>query len=317
MRKEYGKINDNERYRIGNRIAWITVLMNILLAIGKIAVGLISNSTAILADGVHTVSDIISSIGIIISFLIAKKPEDIDHHYGHEKAESIAGFVLSLLLISVGIKIGYSAVLIIFSGTIKTPGVLAIWAALISVFAKELQFRIAFYGGKKINSSALIADAWHHRSDALSSIAALIGIVGARMGYKVLDPIAGLIVSIIVVKVGIQLFLQGYRELMDTSIEEGKLYKLAHKLLENSQINNINEIRTRRHGTKVFVDIKICVDPHLTVSEGHDVAEEVENIIYNSIDNVKDVLVHVNPCKSDETKCSDCDRKTSRFIRGK
>lgn len=310
------KLSSAERYRIGNRITWITIIMNTVLAVGKIIVGFLANSTAMLADGIHTVSDTASSIGIIISFIIAKKPEDLEHQYGHEKAESIAGFVLSLLLIGVGIRIGYSAVDILLSGTSVIPGVLAAWAAAISIVAKEVQYRIAIYGGKKINSSALIADAWHHRSDALSSIGALIGILGARLGYPLLDPLAGLVVSIIVIKVGIEIFIKGYNELMDTSIEKEKLYRLADEILNKTRVNNINEIKSRQHGSRVFIDIKVCVNPNITVAEGHDIAESVEDVVHDTIGNVKEVLVHVNPCNNNEIgKCSDCDTKTSKFIR--
>ncbi|EOD00271.1 cation diffusion facilitator family transporter [Caldisalinibacter kiritimatiensis] len=309
-------ITENERYKIGNRITWITIIINIILSIAKILVGLLANSTAMLADGIHTISDTASSIGIIISFFIAKKPEDMEHHYGHEKAESIAGFVLSLLLISVGMNIGYSAIKILIAGKNIVPGVTAVWAASISIVAKEVQYRIAMYGGRKINSSALIADAWHHRSDALSSIGALIGIIGARMGYYFLDPLAGLVVSVIVVKVGIEIFINGYNELMDSSIEKEKLYKVAEEILENTEVNNINELRSRKHGSKVFIDIKVCVDPNITVAKGHSIGEDVEKIIHKNIDHVKEVLVHTNPCIRPEVgKCSDCEARTSIFVR--
>ena len=300
-------IDENERYRIANKITWITIIINAVLAVGKVGVGIIASSTAMIADGIHTVSDVGSSIGIIVGFFISKKPEDSRHQYGHEKAESISGFILSLLLISVGLKIGYSAIQMIFSGDTQVPGSLAAWAAFISILVKEFQFRLAMGAGKKINSSALLADAWHHRSDALSSIAALIGIVGARMGYKILDPLAGLAVSIIVVKVGIDLFLQGYNELMDSSIEEDKLVYLADRISSDTGIKNINDLKARKHGSKVFVDIEVCVDPNIPVSEGHQLAEDVEKVVYGSLDNVKNVLVHVNPCENIEHKeCKEC-----------
>ncbi|RKD30909.1 cation diffusion facilitator family transporter [Thermohalobacter berrensis] len=293
-------MSDKERYRIGNRIIIITIVLNVILAIGKIIIGFTSKSTAILADGIHTVSDVASSIGIIVGFFIAKKPEDKEHQYGHEKAESIAGFLLSLLLIGVGLNIGYSALKLIITGNIKIPGVSAIWAAVISILIKEIQFRITLQGGKRINSTALIADAWHHRSDSLSSIAALIGIIGARFGYKILDPLAGLIVSIIVIKVGLELFLHGYNELMDVSIEQEKIDEISNKLLHETDITRLDELRARKHGSKVYVDIRVSVDPNITVHKGHDIAEDVEKVVYQNIANVKDVLVHVNPCFEEE-----------------
>ncbi|WP_432667196.1 cation diffusion facilitator family transporter [Wukongibacter baidiensis] len=301
---DVGKITDEERYRLGNKITWITIVINIILAVVKVLSGILLNSTAILADGIHTVSDVGSSIGIIIGFFISKKPEDREHQYGHEKAESIAGFVLAIFLTAVGINIGYSAFKIILSGKTHIPGSLAAWIAGISIVVKELQFRIAMYGGKRINSNALIADAWHHRSDAFSSIAALIGIVGARMGYPFLDPLAGLIVAIIIIRVGLELFIQGYNELMDISIEEEKLLNLVNKIVSHNEVLNINKIRTRKHGSKVFVDIKVCVNPYFTVLKGHTISHEVEDLVHDNIENVKDVLISIAPCKN--PKKGDC-----------
>ncbi len=289
-------IDDNERFRIASRITWFTIVLNVVLAIGKIGIGIISSSTAMIADGVHTVSDVGSSLGIIVGFFISNKPEDSKHQYGHEKAESIAGFVLSLMLIAVGIKIGYSSIELMISGNTKIPGILALWAALISIFVKEFQYRITIREGKKINSSALMADAWHHRSDALSSIGTLIGIAGARLGYKILDPLAGFIVSVIVIKVGIDLFLKGYNELMDSSIEENELTQISSLIMKETKIESISDLKARKHGSKIFVDVEVCVDPDISVLEGHDIAEDVENVIYGNLDNVKKVLVHVNPC---------------------
>ncbi|WIV12299.1 cation diffusion facilitator family transporter [Proteiniborus sp. MB09-C3] len=289
-------VDDNERFRIASRITWLTIILNIILSIAKIGIGIISSSTAMIADGVHTVSDVASSLGIIVGFIISNKPEDSKHQYGHEKAESIAGFVLSLMLISVGIKIGYSSIELMISGTTKVPGMLALWAALASIVVKEFQYRITMNQGRRINSSALMADAWHHRSDALSSVGTLIGIGGARLGYKILDPLAGFIVSVIVVKVGIDLFLKGYNELMDSSIEEEELTQISNVILSETKIEEINDLKARRHGSKVFIDVEVCVDPNISVLEGHDIAEDVEKVIYDNLDNVKKVLVHVNPC---------------------
>lgn len=309
-------ISDEKRYKASQKIIWITIVLNIILACGKIIIGFTAKSNAILADGIHTVSDIGSSLGLIVGLFIASKPEDLEHQYGHEKAESVATFLLSLLLLAVGLNIGYSSFKLIISGDIATPGIAAIYAAVISILIKELQFRISIKAGKKLNSNVLIADAWHHRSDALSSFAALIGIIGARMGYKFLDPLAGIIVSIIVIKAGIQIFLNALNELMDVSIEIEKIEELAHKILAHNEIKTINDIKARKHGSKVFVDVEIAVDPDITVSKGHDIAEDVENIIYSNVENIKDVLVHVNPCCSSGIEhCKTCDSKTSQFVK--
>lgn len=310
------KISDDKiRYKKSQKIIWITIALNVILAVGKIIIGITSNSSAILADGIHTVSDIGSSLGIIVGLFIASKPKDLEHHYGHEKAESVATFLLSLLLLTVGINIGISSFKLIMSGDIATPGVSAIYAAVISILIKEVQFRMSLRAGKKYNNKVLIADAWHHRSDSLSSLAALFGIVGARMGYKILDPLAGIIVSIIVIKAGFEIFLDALNELMDVSIEKEKIINLTEKIMAHKQVKTINDIKARKHGSKVFVDIQIAVDPDITVLEGHRIAEDVEKIIFETIENVKDVLVHVNPCSSKHNStCDYCDAKTSEFI---
>lgn len=312
---DINRIDDQKRYKIGQKVIWLTIVLNIILAIGKIIIGIVANSSAILADGIHTVSDVGSSLGLIVGLFIANKPEDMEHQYGHEKAESIAAFLLSILLIAVGINIGYSSIKLVIVGNTVAPGIPAVWAAAISIFIKEIQFRISIRAGKRINSSALIADAWHHRSDALSSIAALLGIIGARMGYLFLDPLAGLIVSIIVIKVGVEIFLKGYNELMDVSIEEEKIENLIEKIISHKDVKTINDIKARRHGSKVFVDIEIAVDPNITVAQGHGIAEDVEKIVFKNIDRVKDVLVHVNPCSSTGVQdCETCKNRISKFV---
>ncbi|MBS4537059.1 cation transporter [Clostridium sp. D2Q-11] len=307
-------MNKEDRYKLGQRVIWITIILNIILSVLKVVIGIISNSNAMLADGIHSISDVGSSLGIIVGLFIAKKPEDLEHQYGHEKAETIATFLLSVLLIAVGLNIGYNSIKLIFSGGAEVPGIAAIWAAIISIVVKEIQYRISLRAGKKINSDVLIADAWHHRSDALSSIAALVGILGARLGYSFLDPVAGVLVSIIVVKVGVEIFVKGTNELMDESLEEEKLIKIVNAVMTHTGVKTVNDIKARKHGSMAYVDIEIAVDPDITVSQGHDIAEDVEAIVYERIENIKSVLVHVNPCCIDKDDCKICTEKVSTFV---
>ncbi|WDV45993.1 cation diffusion facilitator family transporter [Clostridiaceae bacterium M8S5] len=305
------------RYEQGQRVMWITVFLNIILGAFKVIVGFVYNSNALIADGIHTISDVFSSIGLIIGLIIAKKPRDIDHQYGHEKAESISALILSLILIAVGINICYSSIKLIINPSDIKPGNLAIVAAVLSIIIKEVQFRIAINTGKKIQSTALIADAWHHRSDALSSIGALIGIIGSRLGFSILDPIAGVIVSIIVIKAGFDIFKSSYEELMDTSLDTEILSSLIDKIIAHEGVRTINDIKARKHGNQYFVDVIIAVNPNITVAMGHKIAEDVENIVYNNI-NAKDVMVHVNPCCNvDITDCADCSQILNDLIKRK
>lgn len=284
-----------ERYKEGQKVLMLSILLNIGLTILKILVGIIGNSQAILADGIHTMTDAASSIGLILGLHMAAKPEDKDHPYGHEKAESISTFLLSIILIAVGLNLAYGAIMTLIKGTEAIPSIWAIYAAGISIVVKEIQFQISYKKGKQINSDALIADAWHHRSDALSSIGALFGVIGARIGYPIADPIAGGLVSVIVIKVGLEIFFKTYNELMDMSIEEEKLVNISNKIIEYNKVSQLREIKARKHGSVVYVDVIITVKPGITVCEGHKIAEDVENIIYGQIDNIKDIMVHVEP----------------------
>ena len=288
-----------------NRVVIITILMNIILVFIKIIGGHISNSRALLADGLHSASDIATSVGVIIGITLAKKPRDDQHQYGHEKVETMITFFLAMALLYTGGKIGIDTIFTILRGEKSIPGKIAPYIALVSVFIKEWQYQMAYRVGKKVNSNALIADAWHHRSDALSSIAAFIGIVGARLGFYILDPLAGLIVAILVIKVGFDIFRECFHQLIDVSIQLEELDELKDAILKQGKVQHIGDIRTRKHGSKIFVDIRICVDASMDIQEGHIVAEDVESIIRNQLKNVKDVIVHLDPCGNVNDKNGD------------
>ncbi|MBF8984807.1 cation transporter [Lutibacter sp. B2] len=301
-------VEEKERLRIANKILLITIILNVFLTIIKVVAGYLGKSTAILADGLHSGSDIITSIGVIFGMVVASKPRDENHPYGHEKAESIAGFLLASILTITGIEIGYQSVKMIILENYQTPQMYTAIIACISIFIKEYQYRITLRTAKKINSNAMMSDAWHHRSDALSSIAALVGIIGSILGYKYLDPLAGIAVSAIVIKVGIDILSTTVNELMDGTIEQEKLNQLNEEIIKLKGVRNITDLRARRHGSKVNVDIRICVNPLIPVYEGHTIGEEAEHIILNRLDNVKEVIVHIDPCEYKETnhECNHC-----------
>ncbi|SNR97294.1 cation diffusion facilitator family transporter [Anaerovirgula multivorans] len=278
-----------------NRIIIITILINVVLVVGKLMAGYLANSKALLADGLHSASDVITSIGVIIGMAIARKPRDEEHQYGHERVETIVTFLLAIALLYTGTKIGLSTILSVINKEFVAPGMAALFMALASIAIKEFQYQITYKTGKEMNSGALIADAWHHRSDALSSVAAFIGIGGAKMGYYILDPIAGVIVSLIVIKVGFEIFKECFQQLIDVSIHLEELEKLKDLILKQRKIYEINDIRTRRHGSKVFVDVRVSVDPDMDIYDGHTVTEEVEDIIRTEVKNVEDVIVHLDP----------------------
>lgn len=285
------------RYEESNKVTKQSIAWNILLTIIKIAAGVFGKSSAMIADGLHSASDIISSVGVLLGNYISATPVDKEHNYGHEKAETLVSFLLSILLIVVSGSIGIKAVKSLGNiDEIAIPTVLPLVVAIISILIKEYQYRITIKIAKKINSPALKADAWHHRSDALSSVAAFVGIGGAMLGFKVFDPIASIVVAIFVAKVGIEILACSTNELMDVSIDLEQEEQIKEIAKNTEGVRNLGEIRSRKHGAMAYVDLVICVDGDLTVREGHDIANQLEKDIIRDMEFVKGITVHVEPC---------------------
>lgn len=284
------------RYDESNKVTLITILLNIGLTILKILAGILGNSTAIIADGLHSASDIITSIGILIGNKISRKPRDEEHQYGHEKAESLVAFVLAAVLIIVAVEIGYKGVAALFNlNEIQVPTLLPLIVALISIGVKEYQYQITIRVAKKINSSSLKADAWHHRSDALSSIAAFIGIGGAMLGFKILDPIASIIVAIVVVKVGIDILKSACDELMDSSISKQDIGEIKSMIDNNQKIYGIKDFKSRKYGSVAYIDMSIFIDKAKTLEEAHDIADDLEHNIISTLSYIKEINIHTEP----------------------
>lgn len=286
-------------YKEGLKTSIITIIGNIILAIIKIIAGIVGKSTAILADGVHTLSDVVTTFVAIIGLKVSSKKADASHPYGHEKYEPIFAKIISIFLAFTGLFLGYEGVKLLLSGNIETPGNIALIAALISIMAKEAMYRYTINTAKKIKSFAMEADAWHHRSDALSSIGTFIGVLGARLGFKALDPIAAIIVSVFIIKVGVDLYLKSVRGLVDESADEDiieEIEKITHSV---EGVKSITDLKTRIFGSKIYVDIDITVDGSITVKEGHDIAQVVHDLIEDKIEDVKHCMVHVEPDLND------------------
>ena len=284
------------RYDESNKITILSIIWNIVLTIIKIGAGVLGNSNAIIADGLHSASDILTSIGVLIGTKISKSPNDKEHNYVHEKAETLVALLLSIVLIFVALKIGYGGIISLLNvDKIKVPTILPLIVSVISILIKEYQYRITIKVANKINSPALKADAWHHRSDALSSIAAFIGIGGAIIGFKILDSLASIVVALFVSKVGIDILLKSVNELMDLSI--GKEYedKIIYIAKNTEGVEDILDLRTRKYGSMAYVDLVICVDKNLTVYKGHDIASNLEDTILKNMDFIKGITVHVEP----------------------
>lgn len=284
-----------EKYEEGQKVSIISLLTNILLAVLKVTVGFLFRSKGLIADGFHSVSDIISTLIILMGIKISKNPPDQDHPYGHGKAESIAAIILGLILILTGIFLIKDAMFSIINHKVSRPGTLVLWVASFSILVKELLYRYTIEVGNKINSKGLIADAHHHRSDALSSIAALIGAAGAKLGYPILDPVAGLVVSALIIKAGSEVLLDAMDDLMDAVPNTDKLNKIMSEVEEMGEINTVGDIKLRSYGPYLYVDINIVVDDELTVKEGHQIAVKVKKKLTNNYERVRDVMVHVDP----------------------
>ncbi|SIR20779.1 cation diffusion facilitator family transporter [Halanaerobium kushneri] len=286
---------EKTRYESGRRISIISLISNSLLALLKILIGFFASSTALIADGFHSVSDMASTIIVMISIKFSETPADKNHPYGHEKAEALGTNILAVILILTAVFLGRDAFLTILSGNIAEPGSWALVAAFISIVVKEILYRYTIKIGREIKSKGLIADAHHHRSDAFSSIAALIGIGGAKLGFRFLDPLAGLVVAFLILKVGYEIMRDTSYELMDGRPAREKIEEIRELADSIEGVMGIYDIKLRSYGPSYIVDLKIVVKDQLSVVEGHNIACQVENEIIDNSDNIKDVMVHVDP----------------------
>lgn len=288
----------NEKLKESTSVTIKTIILNLILVTIKVISGVVGKSSAMVADGLHSASDILTSIGVLVGNHIASKPDDDCHNYGHEKAETLVSFLLAIILLLASIKIGFDAFVSIFDlNSIDTPTKLPLIVAIISILINEYQFYITMKVAKKNNSSSLMADAWHHRSDSLSSIAVLIGVAGAIMGIKILEPISSIIVAIIVGKVGVDILKSSMNELMDVSITKEEVDNIINIAIKVPGVIGIvkDELKTRSHSNVIYIDITVIVDEDLSVQEGHTIGHQVEAAIRREIENVKRILVHIEP----------------------
>jgi cation diffusion facilitator family transporter len=284
-----------DRYSQGKKISYITITGNIFLAVLKIVIGTLVGSSALIADGFHSVSDVASTLAVLIAIYVSSKPPDADHHYGHGQAESIAAKILGILLLLTGLTLGYNIFKQILNQNFGIPGIYGFWAALASIIIKELMFRYTHKVGKETNNQALIADAWHHRSDAISSIAAAVGILGANMGVPILDPIAGVIVAALIIRVGWNIIVDAINSLMVKAPAEEDSEVIRNTVNKVDGVKNIKELRAHYSGVDLYVDLRIVVDADLTVREGHDISVQVRNKLLKECEQVKEVIVHIHP----------------------
>lgn len=287
-------MKNNEKIAI--KVSIISIILNCLLTFIKFISGVISKSSAMISDSVHSLSDVLSTFVVIIGVKISNKKADSDHPYGHERIECVSAIILSGMLFIIGALIGINGIKnVTNSSNLVMPGVLALIASIISIISKEAMYQYTIRVSKKINSAALKADAWHHRSDALSSIGSFIGILGSRLGFKIFDPLASVIISLCIIKVSIDIFKDAIDKMVDKSCDKEVIDKVISVIEKNESVKNIDDIKTRQFGNKAYVDVEISVDENLLLKDAHKVAEEIHNSVENEINIVKHCMVHVNP----------------------
>lgn len=284
--------------QVAMKVSTISIVANFILTVLKLLAGVIAHSGAMISDAIHSASDVFSTIVVIIGIKISRKESDKDHPYGHERLECVAAIVLATILAATGLGIGYSAVTKILAGNyenLAVPGILALVAAIVSIIVKEAMYQYTKAYARKIDSSALMADAWHHRSDALSSVGALIGIAGARMGFPILDPVASAVICIFIEKAAYDIFMDAVDKMVDKACDEETETALRECAAGQEGVLGIDLLHTRVFGNKIYVDIEIEADGELTLTKAHAVAERVHDAIEKNFPKVKHIMVHVNP----------------------
>lgn len=290
-------MNDYEKQTI--RASTISLISNAFLTSFKFIAGIVGNSEAMISDAIHSASDFFTTVLVIIGAKISQKKEDDDHQYGHERMEAIISVILACTLFVAAFEIGKTGVInsiyVINGGKLETPTFLPLIAAVVSIVVQESKFWYVRSVAKKINSSAMMADAWHARSDALSSIGSLIGIGGAMVGFPIMDPIASILICFMIFKVGIDILKNAVDQLVDKSIDNQTLEKVKNTIIETSGVIKIDDIKTRMFGNKAYVEVEICVGNDLSLVEAHNIAERVHDKIETDFIDIKHCMVHVNP----------------------
>ena len=292
--------NENQMAGTGlaMQVSCVSIGINVVLSVFKVGAGILAHSGAMISDGVHTASDVFSTFIVMAGITMASRKSDREHPYGHERMECVAALLLSAVLFATGIAIGVSAVESIGSGQEKiraVPGVLALGAAVISIVVKEWMFWYTRAAARKLKSGALMADAWYHRSDALSSVGAFIGILGARMGMPVMDPLASFIICIFIVKAALDVFRDSMDKMVDKACDEETVKDIERVVLDIRGVECVVSMKTRLFGSRIYVDLEIEADKSLMLEQAFAIAKEVHDSIEKRFPQVKHCSVQVNP----------------------
>lgn len=291
-------MDDISSEKAAYRVSAATMAVNAALSVVKLFAGVFAHSGAMISDALHSASDVLSTLIVIVGIKMSKKEADTKHQYGHERFECVSAIILSVVLCLTGIGIGVSGIEKIVSGTnIAVPGIAALVAAALSIVVKEVMYHVTVHAAKKINSPSMRADAWHHRSDALSSVGSFAGILGAILGVPVLDPIASVAIALLVIKVSFDIFSDAIGRMTDKACDEETVEALKKTILGVDGVVCVDLLKTRLFGDKIYVDVEIGANGKLSLEEAHEIAENVHRAIEGYSPSVKHCMVHVNPKK--------------------
>lgn len=289
---------ENNAYKMVKKISWWSIAVNLFLSVFKMIAGLLAKSSAMVSDAVHSASDVLTTFVVIIGVKMSGKAADKDHPYGHERMESIAGMILAIFLGVTGALIGYAGIKKIIldtQGDFVIPGMLALIAAITSIVIKEAMFWVTRHVAKMAKSTALMADAWHHRSDALSSVGSFIGIGGAMLGWPIMDPLASVVIALFILKAAYDVMKDAVSRVVDKACDDETLSQIETTVLSVDGVRGIDLMRSRIFGNRIYLDVEIRCDAELRLSDSHRIAEDVHQVIETTYPDVKHCQVHVNP----------------------
>ncbi len=298
MTTKNGKASPVDEAAIIKKLSIVSVVGNVALSGGKLFAGIYGHSGAMVSDAAHSLSDVLTTLVAYVGVKLSQKAPDNDHPYGHERIECLASLLLGILLTATGLGIGKHGLTRIFSDNadaLAVPGVIALAAAVVSILGKEAMYRYTLHYAKIIDSAAFTADAWHHRSDALSSVGALVGIAGAMLGCPILDSVAGVVICLFVLKVAFDVLKDAAKKMLDSSCGEKYEAELRQFIASQPDVVSVDLLRTRMFGNKIYIDAEIQIDGDKSLRESHAIAEQVHNRVEERYDNVKHIMIHVNP----------------------
>lgn len=296
----------NARIQASNKVTLVGAVNNVFLAAIKISVGITGHSAALVADGFHSLADLLTDVLVIFAARYGGQDADADHPYGHGRIETVATVFIAILLVLTGLGIIYDVGMNVLNKNLQVPSVYVLAVAALSIATKESLYRYTIHTANKIQSDLLRANAWHHRSDAFTSIVVLFGVAGVLMGFPYFDAIAAAIVAVMIANMGWDLGWNSLRELIDTGVDEAKVKKIRNTILSIPGVIAVHQLRTRSMSGSVLVDVHVIVNSHLSVSEGHHISEQVYVALNKNVDEITDVTVHIDP-EDDEvaTPCID------------